>query len=412
LAARGLVLARSTPDRCRIGLAAGRHQLDIGEAQPARNAFEIALGAAPDPLDHCRILIGLAACDRQLGDIDRSLASLAEAEPIAQAEDQAALLAEISYLRGNLYFAQGIAEDCLAAHGAALKAARQAGQPEWLARAESGLGDAYYLQGHYALAQQHFRASVETAERAGLLRILPANRCMIGDCHIFYGRFDAGLKDVEAARIAAQQIGDRFGEMFSLESAAFILMAARRWKEAAAPARTSMNLAVEIGARRYESIMAATLAMCRLDAGEPAEADLLSQRAESLSAETGPGFAGALIMGIRASILGMKPEARQAIERGEDLLRQTSMAHNHIFFRGFAIDWAMQVGDWPRVERYAGDLAQFTASDPLPYVDMIVGRARLLARLQRDPDDAAVRQQVATLAEQARKIDFRLTFPA
>ncbi len=411
LAARGLSLARSMLDRCRLGLAAGRRHLDIGEAQLARNAYRIALDSQPDPLDRCRALIGLAACDRQLGAIDQALAGLAEAEPIAAADDAAALLAEISYLRGNLHFARGVAEDCLAAHAAALAAAERAGQPEWLARAESGLGDANYLQGHYALAQQHFRRSVETAEAAGLLRILPPNRGMIGNCHIFYCRFDAGLLEVEAARVAALQIGDRFGEMFGLESAAFILMTARRWPEAEGPALAAMTLASELGARRYESITATILAMSRLAEGKPADAEALSQRAEMLAHETGLGFAGALILALRANILGDQPAARQAVERGEELLRQTSMAHNHIFFREFAIDWAILVGDWPLVERYAGDLAQFAAADPLPYVDMIVERARLLARLHHDPGDAVARQQLALLASRAKEVDFRLDFP-
>jgi class 3 adenylate cyclase/tetratricopeptide (TPR) repeat protein len=411
LAARGLSLARSMGDRCRLGLAAGRRHLDIGEAQSARNAYEVALESEPEPLDRCRALIGLAACDRQLGDIDRALACLAAAEPMAAADGAAPLLAEISYLRGNLHFARGSAGECLAAHTAALAAAQRAGQPEWLARAESGLGDAHYLQGRYALAQQHFRRSVDTAEAAGLLRILPPNRGMIGNCHIFYCRFDAGLLDVEAARVAALQIGDRFGEMFGLESAAFILMTARRWSEAEAPALAAMTLATEIGARRYESITAAILAMSRLAAGGSADAEALSQRAEKLATETGLGFAGALILALRANIMGDHPAARQAIERGEDLLRETSMAHNHIFFREFAIDWAMQVGDWNLVERYAGDLAQFCAADPLPYVDIIVERARLLARLRRAPEDATARRQIDLLAARAKEVDFRLDFP-
>jgi len=87
------------------------------------------------------------------------------------------------------------------------------------------------------------------------------------------------------------------------------------------------------------------------------------------------------------------------------------MAHNHIFFREFAIDWAMQVGDWNLVERYAGDLAQFCAADPLPYVDIIVERARLLARLRRAPEDATARRQIDLLAARAKEVDFRLDFP-
>lgn len=411
MAARGLILAQTPFDRCRLGLEAGRRYLDIGDPLAARSAFERALEAGPEPLDRCRTLVGLAACHRQLGDIDLALNHLVAAESLADTQDEPALLAEISYLRGNLHFAQGRADECLAAHGAALAAARRAGEAEWLARAESGLGDAYYLQGRYALAQRHFISAVDVAESAGLLRIVPANRGMIGNCHVFYGRFDLGLEDVAAACAAAIQIGDRFGEMFGLECRAFILMTARRWPEAETPAREAMELAAEIGARRYESITATILAMSLLAAGRRAEAEVLSRRAVTLAEETGIGFAGALILAVRAMILGIGVEARTAIERGEALLRQTGMAHNHIFFRAFAIDWAISAGDWALLERYAGGLAQFTAADPLPYVEIVIERARLLARLQRDPADESAQRDIMRLAADARRIDFRLSFP-
>ncbi|MBL8710883.1 MAG: AAA family ATPase [Rhodospirillaceae bacterium] len=411
LAARGLTLARTPLERCRLGLEAGRRFLDIGDPLAARAAFERALEAEPEPLDRSRTLVGLAACHRQLGDIDLAMNHLLAAEPLADAEDEPALLAEISYLRGNLNFALGRADECLAAHGAALAAARQAGEAEWLARAESGLGDAYYLQGRYALAQRHFINAVDAAESAGLLRIVPANRGMIGNCHVFYGRFDLGLEDVAAACAAATQIGDRFGEMFGLECRAFILMTARRWPEAETPAREAMELAAEIGARRYESITATILAMSLLAAGRNAEAEALSRRAVVLAEETGIGFAGALILAVRAIILGIGAEARAAIERGEVLLRQTGMAHNHIFFRAFAIDWAIIADDWALLDRFAGGLAQFTAAEPLPYVEIVIERARLLARLQRNPGDVSARRDLMLLAADARRIDFRLAFP-
>ncbi|MBI2254529.1 MAG: AAA family ATPase [Proteobacteria bacterium] len=411
LAGRGLELARKVDERCQLALSSGRRHLDIGNAPAARIAFQIALDADAAGIDRCRALIGLAACDRQSGDIATALDRLAMAEPIAITVGDMVLLAEINYLRGNLHFARGAGEDCLEAHSAALAAAKAANEPEWLARAESGLGDAYYLQGRYPLALEHFRACVDIAETFGLLRILPTNRCMVGNCQVFQCRFDDGLKEIHQARQSALLIGDRFGDMFGLESAAFILMAARRWRDAAGPAEAACHLAAEIGARRYESITAIILAMSRKAAGDDHSAIELSTRALRIAEETGIGFAGALIEAIRANILGDVPEARQAIERGETLLRQTSMAHSHIFFREFAIDWSMARGDWPQVERYAGDLAQFTAAEPLPYVEMIIDRARLLARLQRDQENASLKQQIANLSAQARAVDFRLSFP-
>lgn len=412
LAERGLALARTNSERCRLGLAAGRRRLDIGAVQAARPAFEAALAAAGQDIDRCRGLVGLAACDRQAGAIDKALAHLAAAEPIAEMADEPALLAEINYLRGNLHFARGAGDECLAAHQIARRAAERAGEAEWLARAESGLGDAHYLRGRFGEAQVHFRACVEIAEAAGLLRVLPTNRCMVGNCHTFYCRFDDALREIDVGRAAALSIGDRFGEMFGLESAAFALMIARRWREARMPAEAACSLAAEIGARRYESIMAIVVAMALKGEGDQAGAEERSAHALRLAEETGLGFAGALIEAMRANILEDVEAARAAIERGEGLLRQTSMAHNHIFFYEFAIDWAIETDDWPRVETYAGRLAQFTAAYPLPYADLIVGRARALARLHRDPTDRAAKRDLADLASLARATDFRLGFPA
>jgi len=411
LASRGLELARSEGDRCRLGIAAGRRHLDIGAIQSARPAFEAALAAGPPDIDRCRGLIGLAACDRQAGAIDQALAHLAGAEPIAEEIKALPLLAEINYLRGNLHFARGAAEECLGAHEAARRAAETAGEAEWLARAESGLGDANYLRGRFGEAQAHFQACVTIAEGAGLLRILPSNRCMMGNCHIFYCRFDDGLREVEAGHAAALRIGDRFGDMFGLECIAFVLMTAGRWQEAERPAEAARRLAVEIGAKRYESIMAAVVAMARKIAGDQQAAEEQSAYALRLAEETGIGFAGALIEALRANILEDPKAGCAAIARGVAMLRQTSMAHNHIFFHEFAIDWAVANHKWSLAEAHADALAQFTASYPLPYADLIIHRARVLAQLSRDPDDPAARSHLAKLAARARAADFRLSFP-
>lgn len=411
MAARGLDLAQDEMDKGYLGLLAGRSHLAIGDAPAAHLAYTAALAASTAPLDRCLALIGLSACDRQLGNVATALANLAEAEPIAAAADDAALIAEINYLRGNLHFARGAGEECLATHGKALAAAQRSGSAEWLARAESGLGDANYMMGRYAEAQRHFAACVATAESAGLLRIICVNRGMIGNCHIFYCRFDEALREVAAAQAAAHRIGDRFGVMFGQECAAFVLMAANRWAESGEPAETAKRLAAEIGARRFESIMGAVLAMARWQEGDIAAAMSLADHALELAEATGLGFAGALIEGIRATILGSGEQGRAAIEHGEALLQATSMAHNHIFFGGFAIDWAITAADWPMAERHADKLEKFTAARPLPYVDIVVERARLTARLGRDPDDTAASQALRALALRAGDRKFALRFP-
>ena len=182
LVTRGLELATGGGDQVQLGLAAGRLRLDAGQANPARDAYATAVAAATEAIDRCKGLIGLAAAYRVLADLDRAMENLAAAEATAAAMDEPALLSEIHYIRGNLYFARGQSEGCLREHQLALAAAKRADLPERKARARSGLGDAAYLQGRLATARRHFERCVALAEQHGLFRVISANQCMIGDC--------------------------------------------------------------------------------------------------------------------------------------------------------------------------------------------------------------------------------------
>ncbi|MFO1122908.1 MAG: adenylate/guanylate cyclase domain-containing protein [Hyphomicrobiales bacterium] len=407
MARRGLTLAPSAEDTVRIGLTLGRLLLNTGEAGPARVAFESALQAADGSLDRCRALVGMAAANRVLSAIDEALAALDAAQPLAIAAGADALLSEIHYLRGNLHFARGRREECLGQHHLALAAAERAGEAEWQARAHSGLGDAAYLQGRMSSAVRNFRTCIEIARRNGLLRIIPANQCMVGDSLMFNLDLQDSIAQIVEARALAVQIGDRFCEMFSHQSEAFVHYALGRFPEAEAPARAARDQANKIGARRYEAILLCILAEVRMAQQRPDEARAMLDDAYAIGAETGFGFCGPIICSGYARLSGATPDGRQWIDRGLDMLASARLAHNDIFFRKGAIDWAIGAGDWALVDRMCGELLALTEAEPLAYVDFYVGRARALAALQQNPEDAQAAETLARLSQQAQQIDLR-----
>lgn len=408
LATRGLELATERDDIVKLGLIAGRLRLDAGMAKSAREAFAAAAAVTIDDHDRCRTLIGLAAADRILADLDKAMESLGTAESIAGAAGMPALLSEIHYMRGNLQFALGRSEACLREHRLALEAAERADAPEWKARALSGLGDAAYMQGRVATALAHFRDCVELAGRHKLLRVTPPNQCMIGNCMAYGLQFDGALVEIAAARVAAGRIGDRFGEMFAGECEAFVLYAAERFQEAEAPAEAALGLAVRLGARRYEAILQTILGRVRLAQHRSKEArellDLAMRRAE----ETGMGFCGPLICGVQALICGPNDAGREWIARGEALLPQGMLVHNHVFFRKTAIDWAIDAGDWTMVERLAQALSEYVVAEDNEYAEFFVSRARALAALARNPQDLQAAEAMKRLSATARAVDLRI----
>jgi class 3 adenylate cyclase/tetratricopeptide (TPR) repeat protein len=409
LAERGLEIARTAADRQSLALAAGRFALDIGLAKPARAAFAVL--AEADAADRrCRGLIGLAAADRMLADIPRATASLSEAEPIAAALDDAALLSEICYLRGNLHFALGQAEECLVEHKRALVAAKRSGVPEWKARARSGIGDAYYMQGRFRSSVRQFMRAVEIAEANNLLRIVWPNQAMAGITAFYSLEIDAALQSIEAARRVAVEIGDRFGEMFAHECRSVCLTLLGRFAEVEPDILKALEMAREIGARRYVSIMLPLLALLRHSQGRYAEARTATDEAMAIADETGVGFCGAIVCGV-ASVVERQPERRRAaIDRGEALLRETGLSHNHIWFRLYAIEWALEAADWAALERQIGRLIQYTAAEPLPFVDFMVERARARMQLARNPDDAVATARLHALAGIAKDVGITLDF--
>ncbi|HEY4164941.1 MAG TPA: adenylate/guanylate cyclase domain-containing protein [Dongiaceae bacterium] len=400
LAERGLAIAVRPEDRVALGLAAGRLGMDIGLAKPARSAFAIATEST-DARDRCSGLIGLAAADRMLAEIPQAFASLAEAEPIATSLGEPALLAEICYQRGNLNFAMGRAEDCLSEHRRALAAAKRAGVPEWMARARSGLGDAYYMEGRLVSCGRQFLRAVEIAHDARLLRIMPANQCMAAHALLYSMRLDEALSMAEESRRLALELGDRFGEMFALECRAYILMMSGRQDGLAEITELALERSRALGARRYEAILLSILGMERHRAGRGAEGVVHARDGFRIAKETGSGFCGALICGVLCIVETDRDRRQAAIAEGRALLRETGLSHNHIWFRVYAIDWALRERDWTEAERFAGDLAQYTAREPLPTVDLMIARGRTLARLGRNPADEAALHEFEQLRAKA-----------
>lgn len=408
MATRGLELARLDTDIVKLGLAVGRMLLASGQAKPAREAYKTAVAAAQSDADRCRCFIGMAAADRILTNLDEALESLRAAESIAAASGSLAMLSEIHYMRGNLHFAVGDQNACLSEHSLALAAAERANEPEWKARALSGLGDAAYLQGRVKTALRHFQDCVDLAEQHHLLRVIPANKCMIGDCMVFLLDIKGALEENMAAVAAAERIGDRFSEMFALHGVAYILFAAGHISEAEAPTEAALEIATQLGARRYEAFLRAVLAQLRLSQDRIDEANELLNAAWLLAEGSGLNFCGPIVCLNFANLLGATDEGRAWIARGEGILAHAQQAHNHIFFRTMAIDWAIRINDWSMVDRFADELVAFTAAEPLPFVDFFVNRARALSALRRNPDDQQATETLNRLKALAASVDLRL----
>ena len=149
-----------------------------------------------------------------------------------------------------------------------------------------------------------------------------------------------------------------------------------------------LDLSREIGARRYE--MMCLMLLARIDlaarrARDGARANL--HEAWTISEQTSHGFHRRGRAGAMALAAADDDERRNALAKGEALLREYSIAHCHIWFNRDAIQASLDCGAWSEAERYANALEEFTREEPLPWTDFPVAVARALAAAGRGTPD-------------------------
>jgi tetratricopeptide (TPR) repeat protein len=406
LASRGLALAVERRDTFELAMLVGDLQQDAGRGTEALEAY---LRAEPgDDVERCRSLIGRAAANRLIARLDEAFSALAKAEPLANTDKNDRALAEIHYLRGNLHFARGQLAECRTEHQSALLAAKRVDSPEWQARALSGLADAQYMDCRMATALRHFSECVDLCEAQGLTRIAIPNLVMMGHCRIYTCAFDAGLNDMRAAMETAARIGNRHAEMFAAHSIGFCLTAAGRYAEAASVQSTAREQARALKARRYEAVILGHCAEVALSKGQRKEALALAREGREISDETGPGFIGPILYGLLALLDDRAEDQEAALNAGEALLARGSVGHNHFWFRRYAIERALLLGNWKEVERQADALLLRMMHEPLPYATYVAERGRLLARRGKGDITQTDEEQLARLLTFARESGMRI----
>ncbi|MBL8699143.1 MAG: AAA family ATPase [Alphaproteobacteria bacterium] len=413
LARRGLAIATSPADRAALHRIAGETLLELGATAESEAAFRESLALASTDADRCRAWIGIAASLRVLSRVDDALAAL-DAADAARGTD--ATLAECAarthHLRGNLRFARGEAAACGLEHRRTLEIARAAGLPEYEARALNGLGDSAYAAGRMATALTSFERSSALCRRHGFGRIDQSNRFMIGNCLIYQNRLAEGVAVVREAAAAAERAGSRMMRMLNSETMGLLLEEAGADAEAVAELDHALTLSHELGSRRFDAIILAARALSRARLGDRPGAERDAGDAEAIAAATGQAFVGALVLGSVALVAGDPAVAAAALERGEALLADGGVAHNHLWFRRAAMDVSCAAGRYAEARRHAAALEAFTAAEPLPWSDFHVRRIRALAAVAEGGRDAAHRAELEALRRAALEAGLTPAVPA
>ena len=393
LAERGGILAADPAQAdarvgCELALLRGEVLREIGHSNDSIVAYQSAGDLAVDDLQRCRASMGIAAGYRETGDFEAAMNALGQAEPIAERLGLTIERSRIHHTRGNLYFSQGRTAECDAQHVLALQYAEQCGDPESQARALSGLGDARYAQGRMGSALEYFRRCVALCEAQ--IRIAAPNRCMIGHCLWYENQIPAAIAEAQSARDDAQRFGVVPVQVFAQVSVTQMLTEAGLFAEASAACIQALALARLAGSRRYEATLLFVSAEHSLRRGDRAQAREALEQAYALARQTGLGFIGAALQGRFARVATTSDERARYLADGEALLKSTGLAHSHLWFYRDAIEASLAAREWATALNYAGALEHVLQVEPLPWVELMVERARSIVAAMASGKDKMV----------------------
>jgi class 3 adenylate cyclase/tetratricopeptide (TPR) repeat protein len=413
LAERGAAIARRAEDVCDLQLMRAALLLETGEAAAAAEACRLAQAAAPDDVARARAILGEASALRLIDRVEEALALLDKAQAPLAAAECLAELSRLEHLRGNLLFPRGRIEACLAAHQRALDHARQCGSARHEVRALGGLGDAYYALGRYRTAHEHFGACVEMARTLGLGRVEVANLPMLAITRFLTRSLPDALAVSEEAVAAATAARQPRAEIIARHALLFTHLMAGRPEEAEPQFALVDAVCRRIGARRFESENLAFRGEGLRLRGRRAEAAAVLREALADARATGMDYCGPLVLGYLALALTDDRSARDdALAEGLAMVKAGGLAHNTFFFYHGAIESCLETGEWERAEEFAGLLEEAFAAEPLPLVDLIVRRARLLARAGRGEGGEALGRELEEAITECRTIGCLTFLPA
>ncbi|MEE9586695.1 MAG: adenylate/guanylate cyclase domain-containing protein [Hyphomicrobiaceae bacterium] len=413
LTERGLALATEQSDQHGLICLKGELLLDLAEVQSSISAYQEALEKAADDVQRCEAWMGLAAGMRVATDYKEALVLLDRAESAATNHHLTPNLARLHHLRGNLCFSLGRADDCRNEHLLALKFANQSQSAEGEARALGGLGDAEYARGRMRTAHDYYSRCIDLSRKHGFGRIEVAHLGQRGFTRLYSGDWRGAKAEGLAAVEAAAKVGDRRVEMNAIGCLLHTVVDLGEYDLLEAYAEQQLALARTLGARTWEPLALAWMAIVLGAKGRQSEARELLMEAASITREVGRAFNAGRIFGALAWVMASDAAAREAaLDEGEAALREGSVSHNYFWFYRFAIDALLNANDWERVERYAAALEEYTRDEPLGWTDFFIARGRALAAFGRGKRDDATVKEVQRLRDEADRVGLASALPS
>lgn len=358
------------------------HRLQ-GLSDDALREFSEAAALADSDEQICRVHIGLAQAARQASRYQDALNSLDIAEDAARRSGLERDLAQINYVRGNIYFPLGRVQDAMDSNEIALKLARKLGSARLEVGALSGFGDANFMNATMQTAATFYTQAVERAREHGLVRDLAANLHNLSVARSYSGDVAQGRADAQEAIEISQKYFAFVPECVAQTCLGVACTFQGDLDGARDAFAQSAAIAQRVGAKRLEAQALEHLARTQAYIGEVSAARETGGQAVDIALEHGRNFVGPKALSALALALDDPDRQDDLLAQGAAIIAEGCVGHSHLHFYTDASAVMLARHEWDRAVAFADDLAAFTASEPLPMVDLSIRQTRILAQAGR-----------------------------
>ena len=374
-------------DRYRIALASGQCHAKMGQTPRAKAAYTEALDLATGHPQRVAAVIGLATALNVLEDLVAEEALIDATLAAARAAGIDDGLAELYYLKGNIYFPAGNFARARQLHELAQ---RYAQQPGTSARALSGIGDSYYAQGRIVTAHRYFRDCLALCDEHGLADIAASNRFMLGTARIYLNETEGALDDALASAELGRSVGNRRAEIVSRLTAGWALLSLGRVALARQQVERGLAIARAIGASRFEPFLNESMVRVLLLEGQADAAHALAQDSwDAVERNKLHKFIGPWVLSTLALVAPDADAGIAHLAQAQALLDQGCVAHNALRFYVNAIESGLMNKRVDAVLALAERFAASVADEPSPWASHHIALARASAGWIAQPSTAS-----------------------
>lgn len=378
LARRGLAQLPAHESEARFELThmLGAMQALAGDFGQSNTNLEAALALARRPEDTAAVQIELAANVANADRYDDALDLLDKAVGAAEPHNKHKELANAYCQKGNVFFALGRIDECQDAHSTALQQAEFCGEPEALAKAFGGLGDAEYARGRMRRGREYFMKCVEVAERNDSAVIKCANEHMIPTCGHYFLNLDGMLNECEVALEAAKSKSHLRAQLCCCSVMSVIQFDRGDYEAVLQILDKAEELATALQMERFRPLNLTYMAKVLRIEGKRAKARDLIREALDISRLTGMNYNGPRILAELALLADDADERLSLLKEGTEILKAGCIGSGHLWFHRDAIDAALEIGDPVRAQQHIDALSDYAKDDELTWAQIICKRGR------------------------------------